>query len=254
MSRFLVRGKRFTTKHIWFETVNNVDRRGCDNLIIHGNRENNIHLKDCVTSEQLTLISDLSCSEEELRAKMTKTVKNEINRCIRENVVVMSYDGQAVTDELLSGFAAMYHEMYEEKGLHGQYLPVNELKAYAKHNALVITTAEIDGKVVVYHSYIKDDLHSRFLQSCSEFRVADTAMRNAIGRANKYLHWNDWLILKKMGVVEYDWGGIVSYDDPNGIDKFKMSFGGECRKYFNISCVCSLRAKLYRRFRRMVGK
>ena len=148
----------------------------------------------------------------------------------------------------------MYHEMYEEKGLHGHYLQVSELKEYAKQNALIITTAEINNKVVVYHSYIKDDLHSRFLQSCSEFRVADNAMRNAIGRANKYLHWNDWLLLKKMGIVEYDWGGIASYDNPNGIDKFKMSFGGEYRKYYNISSTCSLRAKLYHKLRKMIGK
>lgn len=55
--------------------------------------------------------------------------------------------------------------------------------------------------------------------------MADSAMRNAIGRANKYLHWHDWLLLKNIGVIEYDWGGIASYDNPNGIDKFKMSFG-----------------------------
>lgn len=46
---------------------------------------------------------------------MTKTVKNEINRCVRENIVVKSYEGQAITDNLLSEFATMYHEMYEEK-------------------------------------------------------------------------------------------------------------------------------------------
>ena len=84
--------------------------------------------------------------------------------------------------------------------------------------------------------------------------MADNAMRNAIGRANKYLHWNDWLLLKKMGIVEYDWGGIASYDNPNGIDKFKMSFGGEYRKYYNISSTCSLRAKLYHKLRKMIGK
>lgn len=34
-----------------------------------------------------------------------------------------------------------------------------------------------------------------------------------------------------MGVKEYDWGGMASYESPNGINKFRMSFGGEylCR-------------------------
>lgn len=61
-----------------------------------------------------TLISDLSCSEDELRAKMTKTIKNE---------------------------------MYEEKEIHGHYLPISELKEYAKQNALIITTAEINNNI-----------------------------------------------------------------------------------------------------------
>lgn len=254
MSEFIVKGKHFSTKHIWFETkIDNIGG-GYDKLLIHGISQCDIDLKDCISSEQETLISDLSCSEDELRAKMTKTVKNEINRSIRENVAINSYDGREITDSLLEDFSSMYYEMYEEKGLHGHYLPVNELKEYAKHNALVVTTAEIDGKIVVYHSYIKDDAHSRFLQSCSEFRVADNATRNAIGRANKYLHWNDWMLLKSMGIIEYDWGGIASYDNPNGIDRFKMSFGGEYRKYYNISAVCSPRAKLYNWLRKVISK
>ena len=254
MSEFIVKGKHFSTKHIWFETkIDNIGG-GYDKLLIHGISQCDVALKDCISCEQETLISDLSCSEDELRAKMTKTIKNEINRCVRENVVAKSYEGQAITDDLLSEFATMYHEMYEEKEIHGHYLPISELKEYAKQKALIITTAEINNKVVVYHSYIKDDLHSRFLQSCSEFRVADSAMRNAIGRANKYLHWHDWLLLKNVGVIEYDWGGIASYDNPNGIDKFKMSFGGEYRKYYNISAVCSLRAKLYTLLRKVLRK
>lgn len=39
-------------------------------------------------------------------------------------------------------------------------------------------------------------------------------------------------------------GGISSYSNPNGIDKFKMSFGGEYRKYFNVFAICSKKAKI----------
>lgn len=225
---------------------------GYDKLIVHGNPRAEIGIKDCLWTEQETLVSDLSCPEDELRTVITKTVKNEINRSIRENVVTKVYEGNFITEKLLSSFGIMYHEMYKEKGLSGHYLAVNELKEYADKDALVITTAEIDGKVVVYHSYIKDDRHSRFLQSCSEFRAADNVTRNAIGRANKFLHWNDWMMLKQMGIIEYDWGGISSYDNPNGIDKFKMSFGGTYRKYYNISCNYTLRAKLYSSIRKII--
>ena len=203
---------------------------------------------------QETLISDLSLEEDALWSMTTKTVRNEINRSKRENVGVSVHRGKQISEDLLNKFNIMYHDMYEEKGMSGYYLPINELKEYADKDALVITTSEIDGKIVVYHSYIIDNHHSRFLHSCSEFRVADNAMRNAIGRANKYLHWNDWIYLKGDGVVEYDWGGISSYEKPNGIDKFKMSFGDQHRKYYNLFCNCSLAAKAYAEIRKIKKK
>lgn len=254
MSDFLVKSKYFTTKHIWFVTeCEKFNGGGYDKLIIHGapKMENRIDRFKCIVIPQETLISDLTLAEENLWGLTTKTVRNEINRSKRENVGIKTYKGKEISDTILDEFNRMYHAMYEEKGMPGHYLPINELKVYAANDALVITKAIIGDKTVVYHSYITDNVHSRFLHSCSEFRVADNAMKNAIGRANKYLHWNDWLYLKQMGVREYDWGGIASYESPNGIDKFKMSFGGEYRKYYNLFCNCSFLAKAYAKMREL---
>lgn len=256
MSEFLVKSKHFITKHIWFEFSAPPKYGGgvYDKLIIHGHptEEDKIGRFLCKAIPQETLISDLTFSEDELWSLTTKTVRNEINRSKREEVKVSVYHGKEVSDELLEEFNKMYHKMYEQKGMQGHWLSINELKEYASKDALVITTAEIDGKTVVYHSYIKDEVHSRFLHSCSEFREADNAARNAIGRANKYLHWNDWITLKHLGVKEYDWGGIASYEEPNGIDKFKMSFGGQYRKYYNLYCDCSFAARAYAKVRKIM--
>lgn len=258
MSEFLVKTKHFTTKHIWFENeIGEIAGGGrYDKLFIHGYTQENRNFGrfKCNANVQETLISDLSLDEDALWAITTKTVRNEINRSKRENVGISVYRGKEISDELLVEFNSMYHGMYEEKEMPGHCLPIRELKKYADKDALVITTAEIEDKSVVYHSYITDGIHSRFLHSCSEFRAADNATRNAIGRANKYLHWNDWLYLKKLGVTEYDWGGIASYENPNGIDKFKMAFGGEYRKYYNLTCNCSLAARVYARIRRIIKK
>jgi hypothetical protein len=159
--------------------------------------------------------------------------------------------GAEITEELLAEFSDMYTAMYMEKGMSGHSLNINELNAYKEKNALVITTADINGNNVVYHSYIKVGSKSRFLHSCSEFRIQDNSMRNAIGRANKFLHWNDWLFLKNEGVEEYDWGGIASFEEPNGIDKFKLAFGGVHRQYYNLSYTCSTKAKIYRALKKM---
>lgn len=91
------------------------------------------------------------------------------------------YRGKEISDALLNRFNIMYHDMYEEKGMAGHYLPINELK-------------------------------------------------------------------------EYDWGGIASYESPNGIDKFKMSFGGEYRKYYNLFCNCSFTARAYAKIRKLLKR
>ena len=256
MSRYVVKGKHFSTMHVWFENGPDKFTGGYDKLIVHANptEEHVLFCKKCCCKQQETLISDLTLSEAELWSKTTKTVRNEINRAMRENVKIVIFQSKDITDEILNSFSVMYREMYEEKGMSSQSLPINELKTYAENSDLVVSVAYIENKPVVYHSYIKDLSHSRFLHSCSEFRVADNAMRNAIGRANKLLHWNDWIALKNLGIKEYDWGGISSFESPNGIDQFKMAFGGEYRKYYNLICDCSLLAKLYSSFRTMIKK
>lgn len=135
----------------------------------------------CNITSQETLISDLSLSEDELWSITTKTVRNEINRSKRENVGISVYHGKEISDALLNRFNIMYHDMYEEKGMAGHYLPINELK-------------------------------------------------------------------------EYNWGGIASYESSNGIDKFKMSFGGEYRKYYNLFCNCSFTARVYAKIRKLLKR
>lgn len=186
----------------------------------------------------------------------TATVKNEIRRAGRELTVARVYTSEKIQKDpsVLDSFGAMYHEMYAEKGMQGQYLPVAELKAYAKAGKLTVTTAAMEDKLIVYHSYVHDGQNARLLHSCSEFRAADNATRNAIGRANKFLHWEDMRYLKGIGVTRYDWGGVASPTEPNGIDKFKMSFGGSPITYYNVLEVQSLRAKLLRACRSLRKK
>lgn len=256
MSEFLVKSKHFTTKHIWFEPLDPKIIRGADRVFLHGcpTEEKKIGHLACKAVPQETLISDLTATEEELWSLIAKNYRYEINRSKRENTQVTAYLGKEITDDLLYDFDRMFHEMYEEKGISERHLAISELKEYTSKDALVVTTASINEMPVVYHSYIRDDAHSRFLHSCSNFRVLDTAERNAVGRANKYLHWNDWLYLKKLGVKEYDWGGISSYESPNGIDEFKMSFGGSYRKNYNLFCDCSFAARVYDKVRAVMKK
>ena len=248
MSQFYIKSKHFTTKHVWFEPFDPKKiGGGCDRLIVYGclSEEKRIGRVPCKAVLRETLITDLTATAEELWKQPTKTIRNEINRAKRENVHVTIYTGGEITDELLLGFNGMFHEKFEEKGITERTLPLKELREYASKDALVITSALIDDIPVVYHSYIVDDTHSRLMHSCSQFRTVDNAQRNAIGRANKYLHWCDWLYLKEKGVKEYDWGCIGSYECPSSIDQFKLSFGGSYKEYYQLSCDYSFAARLY---------
>ena len=137
---------------------------GADKFIIYGAliMNNKIGRFSCIAIPQETLISDLSLTEENLWGLTTKTVRNEINRSKRENVGIKIYKGKEISDIILDEFNKMYHAMYEEKGMLGYYLPINELKAYAANDARVITTAIIGDRSVVYHSYITDNVHPSF--------------------------------------------------------------------------------------------
>lgn len=215
--QILSKGKLFTTNNVWFENAGSIDieRMKCDKVYINANpvKLSRIGKYQCRAHKQMTLISDLSLPEDELRSVLGKTVRNEINRSRREGVGVKTYRSVEVNDALLDEFDTMYRKMYAEKGIRSTGLNKRELKAYRDNDALLVSAATIDNTPVVYHSYVFDSIHSRFLHSCSEFRSLDNDTRNSIGRANKYLHWNDWLVLKDMGVKEYDWGGIASYND-----------------------------------------
>ena len=49
---------------------------------------------------------------------------------------------------------------------------------------------------------------------------------------------------RKKGLIRYDWGGISDFDNPNGIDEFKLKFGGEKITYYNIFAGNTLLGKL----------
>ena len=142
--------------------------------------------------------------------------------------------------------------MYQEKGMGKVLLSVNNFLAYAAKSNFYLTAASIGGREVVYHAYVTDETHTRLLISCSEFRVANKEMRNAIGRANKYLRWEDMMFFKDLGVKKYDWGGVASFANPNGIDKFKMGFGGTPVEYYNITYNFSRKAKILDLIRKMI--
>lgn len=247
--RIKVKGRKLTTEYIWFE---NFDKKSqiqskADRVVVNANRIPLIK----GASLQHSLISDLTPPADSIFSSFNANVRNEIRRAERDGVAyetISSYDEAAI-----SRFAQTYHEMYAQKGIE-QALSLSTLKAYSDQGAFLLTIAKIDGEACVYHAYVVGEGSCRLLYSCSEFRAMDNATKNAIGRANRALHFHDMQYMKAHGIKTYDWGGVMSFEEPGGIDKFKMGFGGAPVDYYNSAVDLSLKAKLAAMYHKILHK
>lgn len=247
----IVKGRFLIRRHIWFENIEKLEslqkiEEGYDEIVIHGNH-NPIHGKNIRCEKQESLITDLTEEKDNLWSKMSSTIRNEINRSNKEGIIARIYDFEQLNNNsgIIDSFVDMVENMYAEKGLQGRHISKNELYGYISNKALIISEVLYADRSLVYHSYVVDGRNCRLLHSCSEFRNTDSELKKTIGRANKFLHWEDINYFKEHNYLSYDWGGIQSYDKPNGIDTFKMAFGGKHIQYYNIYRFRSLASKLH---------
>lgn len=222
--------------HVWYmdssDQLNELKK--ADAYFLHG--VNDIAPKG-ITSKgiQNTLISDLLISEEEAWSKVSRTFRNHINRCIKEDrkyEIICAKDVENRTD-IVEKFISSYNQMYSSKGMETIFNKA-QFDAYVKEQAVCLCVAYREEEPVVFHAYIIDDKNVRLWYSCSNFRD-DKEGAAEIGRLNKFLHWREMLDFKAQGIEKYDWGG-VNFDDPKvkGISDFKVQFGGENVSYENV--------------------
>lgn len=239
-------GSYFKTLNVWFESHRDISGFPLvDNLILHDNpyELRNDRFTSCTTF--LSLISDIS-DLDQWKSGIAKNCMYEIRRAQKEDVDVNMYNSQEIMEnsELLKEFQNVYEEMYEQKGMENHPFPIQQIIGYVGSGAFVISSAKVND-ATIFHSYVVGDSKVRLMHSCSLFREKDNQIRNAVGRANKYLHWCDVEYFQNKGIRTYDWGGISSFDAPNGIDKFKMAFGGQKVQYYYIVIRKSLMSKLF---------
>lgn len=216
---------------LWFPT-DDWKKVKCDMIRLHCLPENT----DGTLELQHTLWTDLTVSEEELKQNIvSKTFKYDIRRSERDAISIQHITSQQIVEDnsILQQFAKCYHEMYAEKNLDIS-LDVAAVESAAKNGFLTLSIVCYENEPIVFHSYLCDKETAILWHSCSNFR-SEKEMMNIIGRANKRLHWEDWLYFKGLGVKTYDWGGVFAYNSENGIDKFKEAFGGVPHDYYHTS-------------------
>ncbi len=89
---------------------------------------------------------------------------------------------------------------------------------------------DVEGNVLAYHLVYLTPKRARQLIAISPFKaVTSVAWRNAISRANCFIHWNNFLAYREQGIPYFDFGGWhVGKTDIRllGINAFKKSLGG----------------------------
>lgn len=203
-----------------------------------------VPVKDSLYTPFHTLLSALDKEEEELLGLINKNVRYEIRRNCKEAVIYKVFTPEELkkSPETVTRFGEMYESMYKSKGQNATFNR-QQFQAYLEKDAIMLTAIYQEDVPIVFHSYIVGEKQVRLLHSVSEFRNGELDA-NLVARANKRLHWDDMCLFKREGKKIYDWGGVSSIENPNGIDAFKFKFGGEPFTYYNAYEGKSLLGKL----------
>lgn len=174
-----------------------------------------------------TIHIDLTKDAESLLAEMDKGTSYEIRRAEREGI---RCDAEGSKED----FAIFFNAFAADKGIEGTNLN------YMQYSApMVITRAFCGDDLLVMHAYIEDEHRGRLNMSASRLIKEQEDFKKTralIGYANRYLHFQDMLHFKKTGKNIYDFGGYAKGTEDktlDGINKFKLGFGGTIVEEFN---------------------
>lgn len=168
---------------------------------------------------------DLSQPIEQIFKNFSNTVKNEIRRVQQEQVVIN-------IEKNLELFLEFFNKFAMEKGINA--ISIDQLTSHRNNNFLSFAISSEE--IISAHYYLVDiqSSRARLLYSASA-RFSDSDNRNFIGRSNKLLHFEDLKYFKEIGIKTFDFGGITIpaiTKEQIGINKFKESFGGYQKSYF----------------------
>ena len=240
--------------HIWFATAEQIEngsffRHAGDLAFLHGVGAATVVGRKPYT-KQHTVIKELQLPTEELFQTLGKHLRQYINRSKREGLVRISIlDSKRILcePEVLRNCKDIFEKMYSDKGLEERFNSVLA-KKYCDQDALVIAMAYCNETPVGFSAVVYQGCFARLWLTAFDFRNENHDAQ-VLSRGHQQLDWELILWLKAKGVESFDLGGINSFDEPNGIARFKMSFERENRvTYYNYLIPKTLLGRIALRF------
>jgi len=243
-SRFLVRGE------VWFD--HEPDHTPVDWILY---RQRSRPVPGARWEFFYTILLDLTQSAEDLLGAMSKSAGYKIRRAGERDGILCESRCPASFEDL-DEFEKTYERFAAIKGLEPLDRPL--LNQLVKDGALEVSVArDAKGLPLVHHVYYRDGRRSCLMHCVSLYQMlAESSARNAMGRANRYLFWQDALRHKEEGLEIFDFGGWYPGHTNQAlldINRFKEEFGGRITREYNCQQVCSLKAWLLLRIAALLG-
>ena len=198
---------------------------------------------------------ELTSPESSIWKGFTASTRNQVNRAIREGMVFQcwSQPDKAVIDEFFS-----FHRQFATERGFGTVDP-EWMREYSAQHALTLTRASTSaGKVLVWHSYYRNQRWVCQIQSVSLFASQEhKESRNATARANRFLHWMDILEFQKSSTAHFDFGGWYSGDRDEKllrVNAFKEEFGGVKTQRYASTIAVTFKGKLFLQARKFLRR
>ena len=193
-------------------------------------------------SDFYTLHLDLTPDAETLWAGISKDCRNKIHRAERDGLVEKHW---SPASGALDEFIEVFDRFADSKGI--PPAPRDRLRRLDDAGVLDVSAALSEGTPLVWRCHMRAAGRARALYKASLYRsVTESSVRSRMGRASRYLQWQDILYYQRLGMRLYDFGGWYhghTDSDLLRINNFKAEFGGHLVREFHCAQAASWRGR-----------
>jgi hypothetical protein len=222
-------GGRVRILESWFDD-DPPSRKGADIWISH---QRSKPLSRWCWHYRYTLFIDLTQSAEALMEDLNRTTAREVRKAETKDGFTVHFN-PSPTDEDIQVFA----DAFDASPNTPDQPPMERDRLWELHRAGFLHLSQVRnaaGEIVVWHGVLRHrrcGIAQPYYQVSVYHQATDSATAGAIGRANRWLYYREFLYFKEQGFQVYDLNGwYTGIEDEKRlkINQFKEGFGGRGR-------------------------